>query len=100
MKVQLYTTLDKKQAQVRATVSGARIRIVPSSPQINRMCVRRLCYHGGLLEIEPRMHTVEAGLLLRCCMSFNSVVSAVHLLQAVELHIYLQLAVSSRSHCN
>lgn len=73
----------QKQAQVWATVAGARIRIVPSSPQINRMCVRRFCYHGGLLEIEPRMHTVEAGLLLRYCMSFNSVVSAVHLLQAV-----------------
>lgn len=73
----------QKQAQVRATAAGARIRRAPSSPQINRMCVRRLCYHGGLLEIEPRMHTVEAGLLLRCCMSFNSAVSAVHLLQAV-----------------
>lgn len=33
----------------------------PSSLQLNTTCVRRFCLHGGLLKIDPHMHTVEAG---------------------------------------
>lgn len=57
-KVQPGTMLDKNVLKYERLLLLYMSEYV--SLQINRMCVRRFCYHGGLLEIDARMHAAEA----------------------------------------